>query len=179
MKKILHLDDQAQLCIRTAIKADAANIIQYVKTVADETDFLTFSSDEFHKTLAEEEDIIESYQGAENKVFVVAELSETIVGLLSVEASPKPRLQHIGEFGISVLKKHWYKGIGTELIQFMIEWAKASKKIRKLNLRVMYDNESAIHLYQKMGFEIEGLITRDLFVNDEFFDAYQMGLLID
>ena len=102
-----------------------------------------------------------------------------IAGVLYLKSSSRPRLRHLGEFGLSVRKKHWGKGIGTLLLQSMLEWAAATKIIRKINLYVHKTNTKAIALYEKFGFEKEGLIRREIFFNGEFHDTYVMGVLID
>lgn len=86
---------------------------------------------------------------------------------------------HIGDFGVTVRKDHWGKGIGSSLIETMLKWAKASDVIRKINLNVQTNNETAIALYKKFSFEIEGTIRRDSFIDGKFYDAYAMGILID
>ncbi len=167
------------LQIRRATKADAQSLIDYVKQVATETDFLTIGAGDFKFTVAQEEQFIEEHNSTANQIFLVAELNQKIVGLLNVSASQKPRLMHIGDFGITVLKEHWHKGIATALIQAMLNWAKASGVIRKINLTVQANNEAAIKLYKKFGFEKEGTIKRGSFANGAFFDDYVMGILID
>ena len=109
----------------------------------------------------------------------MATLNNEIIGILNVGASHKKRLKHIGEFGMSVLKEHWRKGVGKALLTYMLDWAKETGILRKINLKVSTKNESAIYLYKTFNFEIEGMIKRDLYVNNEFGDTYQMGLLID
>jgi len=168
-----------EITIQKAKKTDAFALIEYVKKVADETNFLTFDSSEFNKTVEEEERIIEEHNSVKNQIFILAKFDEKIIGILNVGSSRKKRLEHIGEFGLSVLKAYWNKGVGDSLMKYMIDWAKESGIIRKLNLRVSVNNESAIRLYKKNGFQIEGTIIRDIKLNDTFQDTYQMGLLID
>lgn len=79
-----------------------------------------------------------------------------VVGTLNVAASHKTRIKPFGEFGMSVLREHWNQGIGSALLECMPQWAKETKTIRKVNLRVSVLYEAGIHLYQKMGFQIEG-----------------------
>ena len=61
----------------------------------------------------------------------------------------------------------------------MIDWAKESGIIRKLNLKVLVTNDAAIKLYKKFGFEVEGLIKRDFYIKNKFQDTLIMGLIID
>lgn len=70
-------------------------------------------------------------------------------------------------------------GIGKELIKYMIDWAKDSNIVRKINLRVREDNETAIGLYTKLGFKKEGAISRDFYVAGKYYSSICMGLEID
>jgi len=178
MKKIT-LKNNTEILIRETRKEDASRLIKYVKKVADETNFLTFSAAEFKVTVEQEAQILEKYSAAKNQIYLVAMADEEIIGILNVGSSHKKRLKHIGEFGMSVLKEYWRKGVGKALLKYMLDWAKETGVLRKINLKVSTKNEAAIHLYKSFHFEIEGMIKRDLYVNNEFGDTYQMGLLID
>ncbi len=173
------LQNKQTLLIREARKADATKMIEYIYQVAGETDFLSFGVGEFTITVQEEERIIDMHHQAINCLFILAIFNGEIVGMLNVKSSGKPRMRHIGEFGISVLKTHWGKGIGTALIRSMLNWAKATNVIRKLNLKVQTNNHTAIQLYQKLGFVREGVIRRDACIDGIFYDTYAMGMLID
>jgi RimJ/RimL family protein N-acetyltransferase len=81
--------------------------------------------------------------------------------------------------GISVRKAYWNLGIGYEMLDFLIKWAKDSGVVRKIDLLVRSDNQNAIRLYEKLGFKQEGLITRNFCIDGKFYDSLYMGLLID
>ncbi len=167
------------LLIREAEKQDAPALLNYVQTVAGETDFLTFGPGEFNLSVEDEETFIENSRQAPNQVALIAEMDGEIAGLLHVEGSPKKRLRHNGEFGITVRKTYWGKGIGAHLMEAMIDWAKDSGVIRKLNLKVLVNNTNAIRLYERFGFEKEGCTRRDTRIDGQFYETYSMGLLID
>lgn len=167
------------LHLRNVKLEDAARIISFVKAVGAETDFLTFGPGEFNKTVAEEEVIISAHLAAPNRIFIAATIDDEIVGILNVNASAKPRLQHNGEFGISVLKKHWSKGIGRHLMEAMLNWAERTPIIRKLSLKVLANNKTAFQLYQRMGFVQEGHLKEDTFVKGVYQDAYVMAYLLE
>lgn len=166
--------------IREAVGSDAAAYISFLNQIASESDFLTFgSADELNLTTKKEESSIENALKRENVLFLIAESEGQIVGNLDFSGGSKSRTAHTGEFGISVLKDYWGKGIGKKLLAELIEWAHKNDVIRKINLRVRTDNPRAIHLYQSFGFEEEGLIKRDFLIDGVFYDSLQMGLLID
>ena len=87
-------------------------------------------------------------------------------------------MEHVGKFGITVRKPYWNLGIGNVLLECIVDWAKNTGVIRKIDLRVRTDNKSAIKLYKKYGFQQEGIIKRHFYIEDKFYDCLQMGLLL-
>lgn len=177
--KSKELSNGKTLIIRSANKEDAALILNYIHTIATESDNLTFGAGEFSMTVEEEEQFIKSVSLKQNALLLVAEVDGEIVGNLNFSGGHRKRIEHTGEFGVSVCKRYWGLGIGRSLIEYMIDWAKESGIIRKINLRVRADNESALGLYKKLGFEMEGKISREFQIDGEFYDAFHMGLCID
>ncbi|MCY6355937.1 GNAT family N-acetyltransferase [Clostridium sp. ZS2-4] len=168
-----------KVIIRKGLKSDSKSLIEYLNIIGGQSDFLTFGADEYPKAIEQIEEFIESTSKKDNALFIVAELNGKIVGNLNFSAGLSPRITHVGEFGVSVLKEYWGNGIGEELIKYLIEWSKKSEIIRKINLRVRADNIRGINLYKKLGFLEEGTLTRDFFINGKFYDSIAMGLIID
>ena len=59
---------------------------------------------------------------------------------------------HRAELGITVKKNYWGQGIGSLLMQELINYARENG-IEIINLEVRSDNVNAIHLYKKFGFK--------------------------
>lgn len=177
--KVIELNENIKVMLREADKIDAANMLVYVNKICLESDNLTFGEGEFEISFEQEEEFIETISKQKNGLFLVVELNGDIIGNLSFIGGKRPRTSHTGEFGVSVLKEYWGKGIGSELIKYLIEWAKNNEIISKINLRVRSDNYGAIHVYEKLGFKVEGTITRDLKIKDKYYDCLHMGLEID
>lgn len=112
-------------------------------------------------------------------LYLLAEVAGEIAGTLTFSTGKRPRLQHAGEFGITIVRKYWNGGIGSQMLAFLIAWARQNGTIRKINLRVRVDNLAAIHLSEKYGFVQEGRLTREFFLHGQFIDAYLMGLQLD
>jgi len=170
--------DERTLLIRDAHGRDASAVLAYLDLISRETDFLTFGPGEFNLTQKEEFDYLEKCRGAENCLYLLALLEKTVIGTLSFEAGTRPRTQHAGEFGISVLKKYWRIGVASSLIDSLLEWSMDGDIIRKINLRVRADNHRAITLYEQKGFVVEGILKNEIFINDTFSDNLWMGLEI-
>jgi RimJ/RimL family protein N-acetyltransferase len=165
--------------IRTAVKSDAKEVIDYLNTISGESDFLTFGIGEVKESIEQEEEFIENTSKKDNALFILAEVDGKIVGGLNFSGGFRPRTAHIGEFGVSVLRDYWGNGIGEQLIEYLIDWCQKNGLIRKINLRVRNDNTRGIKLYKKFGFREEGLITKDYLINGTFYDSILMGLSID
>lgn len=178
MKKI-KLKNSSELIIRDASIDDALKMIEYLEFVSGESDNLTFGKGEVNITAEQEKSIISESINDPLSLFIVGEVDGTIASMLNFHGGKRPRTMHTGEFGITVRKDYWNLGIASEMIKYMIAWAKTSKAIRKINLRVRSDNEKAIKLYKNMGFCEEGIITRDFLINGVFYDSISMGITID
>lgn len=67
------------------------------------------------------------------------------------------------------------KGVGAALMRAVIELADKWLNLTRIELSVFTDNESAIALYRKFGFEIEGTLRKYAFRDGEFVDAFAMA----
>jgi RimJ/RimL family protein N-acetyltransferase len=170
------LKDGRQLLIRRAEANDAAALLEYIEQISGETDFLSFEPGEFGYSLGEEVELIQRCQAAHNDLFILATIDGKIVGVLYFAGSKRYRMRHSGELGMSVVKDCWGLGVGSLLMDTLIEWARGSNPVTKLNLRVRTDNERAISLYRRKGFTVEGTIRKDFLINGKYFDHYWMGL---
>ena len=177
--KSVMLRNKKTLIIRVAKKEDSLKYINYLSQIAVQTDFLTFGVDDLLTSQDEQESMIENSAKMDNQLMIFAIVDGEIVGGLNFRSSDRPRIRHTGEFGVSVLKDSWGLGIGTHLISYLIEWAKISKIIRKINLGVRSDNRRAIRLYSRLGFSEEGATTRGFLLGNQFYDAIYMGMEID
>jgi RimJ/RimL family protein N-acetyltransferase len=177
--KEIKLRNGKNLMIENGDRCHAKEMMEYIDKISIESDFLTFGQGEFNITLEDEEKFIETTSKKNNALFIIGQIDGKIVGNLNFSGGERPRIAHRGEMGVSVLKEYWGQGIGTELIKYLIHWAKESDIIKKINLRVRTDNVSGINLYKKLGFVEEGIIKREFLIDNKFYDSLCMGLLID
>lgn len=177
MQPVEHqLKDGRTLLIREAAPEDAAALLDYIDAIGGETDFLSFGPGEFEITEAQEEEILHKYRAADNGLYVVGVIDDTVVSALSFTGGHRPRTHHTGEFGVSVRKPYWGLGIGSLMVDTLIAWARDSGIITKINLRVRTDNQRAIILYERRGFVREGTISREIVLDGRYYDHYWMGL---
>lgn len=177
--KNIQLKNGKELTIRKATEHDAENMARFKTGISGESDFLSFGENEIEITPETEQKIIQAENAKDNSVVMIAVIDGEIVGFVTFAGGSRVRKRHAGEMGISVRKKYWGLGISNFMMEALIEWAKGTGIIRKIDLLTRADNEKAIKLYAKYGFEKEGIVRRDLNVNGVFYDSFSMGLLID
>jgi RimJ/RimL family protein N-acetyltransferase len=164
------------LLIREVAVEDACAVLDYVHEISGESDFLSFGRGEFELTEPEEQDFIRKCLASDNQLFILGSIDDTIVAILSFSAGRRPRIRHSGEFSMSVRKQYWGLGIGSLMLDTLIDWARHTQIVKKINLRVRTDNQRAILLYERKGFAKEGTIRKEILLDGKYFDHHWMGL---
>lgn len=168
-----------QVTVRSATRQDAAAILDLSSSVIGEEVYQLTSSSEFKMTIEVEEEWIESHLQNPNHIILLAEMNSKIVGMLDFSNGHRLRIAHTGEFGMSVDKNLRNQGLGSLLLKVLIEWANKNETIEKIGLSVHNNNERAIALYKKMGFEVEGVRKRDLkYAEGQYIDTVVMGRFV-
>lgn len=145
----------ADWTIREARPEDAAGIIDYLKTLADEPNNGTsFTSSAQVVSLEEERKFIQDYAENPNGLMLVAATPTQIVAVSNVRAGRRMFFCN-ATLGVSVHSNWRRKGIGRALMQHMIEFARKHPDIIRLELEVFTDNTGAIALYEQLGFQHE------------------------
>ncbi|MDR0218264.1 MAG: GNAT family N-acetyltransferase [Enterobacteriaceae bacterium] len=109
----------------------------------------------------------------------VAEIEGKIVGTLGLHTNENPRRKHTVGLGITVDTDYSGKGIGTQLMEFAIDYAFNWIACSRIQLEVFTDNEKAIALYTKLGFEKEGILRKEALKRGEYCDVMVMAKIAD
>jgi len=109
---------------------------------------------------------------------LVACVEAEIVGQASLHTFPNtPRRRHVGAIGMAVRDDWQGKGVGTALMQAVVDLADNWLNLTRLELEVYTDNAAAVHLYKKFGYQIEGTLVDFAFRDGQYVDAYHMARL--
>ena len=160
--------------IREAAPKDAEKIIAYLAQVGGETDNLSLPKEALPIMTADEQKIIQSIKEEEHSVLYVVWKNGEIIGDASLSGFSR-RMSHRAEFGISVVKSEWGQGIGSALLQKIIDYAK-EHTIELINLEVRSDNRRAIQMYEKFGFRKTGISPAYFKIDGEYYDFDLMVL---
>lgn len=96
-------------------------------------------------------------------------------GMIGITYDNKERKKHIGSFVWFYVKKEFRgKGIGKKLLEEALAKLDKNLSIQKIALLVVETQESAIELYKKFGFEINGTLKKELKFGPEFFNVLVM-----
>ncbi|RFU70601.1 GNAT family N-acetyltransferase [Peribacillus saganii] len=164
--------------IRSAIAEDANQLSDLRLQIDGETENLDRAKGEAFIDAQGFEQIIKKDTENPRNIFLVAVVDGRIVGFSRCEGSHLNRFSHKVEFGIAVLKEFWGFGIGKSLLKQSIAWADANG-IKKITLHVLETNEKAIRLYEKLGFEEEGVLKNDRVLSDgKYYNTVIMGRFI-
>lgn len=86
--------------------------------------------------------------------------------------------RHVAELGMFVTKPFRRQGVGTQLLNFLKQWA-LQNKIEKITLSVFSTNVPAIHFFEKHGFEREGVLSRQIKTGDHYADFVLMRWFLE
>ena len=166
------------IIIEKAKTEDAEAILNLTKVCGSETDNLSFGESGIPVSVENEASHIASIENSDTDIFFVARDGNEIVGTGNYSSFPKKRMAHRGEFGISVRKSYWNQGVGTMLMEHILDFAKNVAKSEIVSLEVRSDNEAAIHLYRKFGFEKIGTFKGYFKIGEELIDFDIMELFL-
>ena len=79
-----------------------------------------------------------------------------MLGLVMLTVESNPRRRHTGGLGIMVRTDCQGQGIGTALLEAVLDLADNWLMLHRVELEVYADNGDAIRLYQRFGFETVG-----------------------
>jgi len=164
------LKDNRILSIREAKPEDAEAILTTLKKIGGESDYLVIDANGVPLTLEQEKEYLEkNLKSVNNKTFIGI-VDNQIIATCGLTASNRERVKHNVVIGISILKDFWHLGVGTHLMEYVINYCHMTKEIRNIELEVRADNVHAIHLYEKLGFKYVGKFTDKMKIGDKYYD---------
>jgi putative acetyltransferase len=160
---------QQDIIVREFRPEDASPLVAIInqRTVAAQMLQVPFT------TVAER---IDRFGASETVRSLVAEIEGEVVGSLVMTFGTRRRA-HVGSFGMGVHEAWQGHGVGSALVAGAIDLADNWYNLRRLEIEVFADNEPAIRLYRRYGFEVEGTLRDYAFRLGDYADAYAMARL--
>lgn len=113
----------------------------------------------------------------ERQLKLVAVQGSEVIGHIGLEQSSRIRQTHVGSIGMVVTPAWHRKGVGSKMLAAVLDVADNWMNLRRVELTVYADNEAAIGLYQKFGFETEGRLRQYAIRDGMMVDALTMSRL--
>lgn len=162
--------------IRKGNSGDAEGIVSVMKS-AEESGNMLYDPGEREVDPESFAKFIDAINENEKSVIFVAVENGKVLGYLIAQNEKPKRIAHRAYIVVGVHRDSRGKGIGKALFAHMMEWAK-KVKLHRIDLTVIAENDAAVALYRKMGFEIEGIKRDSLLIDDEYVDEFYMSKLL-
>ena len=114
----------------------------------------------------------------ENTITLIAHDENGVVGHLQISIGTSPRFREMGDLFIYLHQEYQNVGLGAALMNQAITLAR-ERRLHRVELTVVADNHRAIRLYEKVGFQREGLKRENYLGEDgKYHDEIIMGILL-
>ncbi len=165
--RTITLKDGRSCTLRPTHPDDAAEMIEYMKQIAEETRFTLRTPEEVTFTLDQEQEILGHLLEDQGSVMMLAEVDGQVAGNCSISGMGyKSRIRHRCSMAIALKKDYWNLGIGYAMITYLTELAKEIG-FEQMELEVVADNERGRKLYEKCGFVETGKRLRAMKYDDD------------
>ena len=160
-EKTVTLKDGRTCLLRRGEEGDAELLLDYLKTTAGETRYLSREPEEAAAiTLEEERALIQMKNACDRTLNLLAFVDGEHAGNCAFNPSGnQSRIRHRCSIGVALYRKFCGMGIGTALLGEILSAAK-SAGYEQAELTVVSTNAPAIALYKKFGFETTGTMPR-------------------
>jgi RimJ/RimL family protein N-acetyltransferase len=111
----------------------------------------------------------------QNPQFVVLD-GTTVVGWCIIVPKVKPIYQHTGVLGMGIVEGYRGRGIGTALITSALVAAR-QRGLKRVELQVRENSISAVTLFERSGFVMEGIMRKHAFVDGKYENSVMMAML--
>lgn len=149
------LKDGREGLLRSPEEADIPAVLDYLFVSAGESEFLLRYPEECDKyTYEGEKALFERVNASESEAFLLCFVEGKLAGTSQVMFNTHIKTRHRARVAMGILKAFWNMGVGTAMLQEMIEIAKSHQYVRQIELEFIEGNVRARALYEKMGFQI-------------------------
>lgn len=179
-EKEVTLKNGQAVILRSPQVSDAEGLLEHLQKASEETYFLSRYPEEITFTREEEADFIRMIAGDKENFMIAAFLEGELIGSASLQRiQDLTKCSHRASFGISIRKKLCGLGLGTRMMEEVLQAAKYTR-FEQIELGVLSDNWRAMHLYEKLGFVRTGILPRAFKLKDgSYCDEILMVYLLE
>lgn len=157
------------------LRAVEKNDLEFLHKLHNDPDVMDFWFSEAHRSMELlKQNFEKGLEDDTSRQFILSEDDKRLGFVGVVRISPKHR--H-GEFVIMIDPDYQGNGYAKAATRLAMSYAFNKLNLHKLHLIVDKENEKAIHIYERAGFQIEGEKKEHYFVNGTYHDAISMYVL--
>jgi RimJ/RimL family protein N-acetyltransferase len=171
-KKIV-LKNKKEINLRSPEPEDAGVLLTHLKNIFQQSyRNMNHPKNHWDNFLVEDEaKILTEFKNSNQQFMISAFDGERIVGNLGLFGMSATFLKHNARLGMGIEIEYHHIGLGTALITYALENAKALG-FKRIELTVRAFNQPGILLYEKVGFRRVGILKDMAFIDGEYHDEY-------
>ena len=162
------MDKKTTIKLRPLEKED----LRFVHILNNTATIMRYWFEEPYEAYVELVELYEKHIHDQRERRFIAEYEDEKVGL--VELVEIDHIHRRAEFQIIIDPNYQGRGHAAAAAQLAVDYAFCALNLYKLYLVVDKENQKAIHIYQKVGFEWEAELKEEVFVNGEYRDVVRM-----
>jgi RimJ/RimL family protein N-acetyltransferase len=177
--KAVQLKNGQNIVLRSPNTFDAEQLLNHMRLTSAETEFMSRYPEEITVSVESQSRFLQMIENDPDDFMLAAYIDGRMVGNAAVtRVRSNLKYRHRANFGISLQEEVCNVGLGTLMMQEILEIVKRSV-FGQLELTVFADNTRAIHLYEKVGFLKTGVLPRAYRLKDgSYHDEVQMVYMI-
>lgn len=168
-----------EIVIRYPAKKDLRAMREYINTLSQERTFIRYQGEEV--SLEEETKYLDSQLekiSQKRAVLLLVSCEGKLIGISGIDMKDKIE-KHIGVLGISIAKDFRGEGIGSKLMELVIEEAEKNLTgLEIITLEVFSNNDLAKEMYQKFRFVEYGNLPKGVKLENGYTDHKYMYKVI-
>mgnify|MGYP002510260447 CR=1 FL=1 len=156
---------------------DIDPFVKLLTTIYDESEYLIYNPGEYAPSNSDAVSNLEHYITSPSNAIYVAENNGELVGFSIVTTEKFERTRHEANFSMGVIRHYREKGLGQSLINSIEAWC-LNHNIRRIEVSVVPENETAVALFKAAGYQIDGELRDKLYIDGRYFNKYIMSKLL-
>jgi len=168
-----------RIILRIPKSEDSDQLLEFINSlISDEEAFITFTrkktEEENKKWLTDTLNKIKRRK----TIYIIAEAEGKIIGNFEIKIPKPERTKHVGELAIFLLKDYRGLGIGSIMMETLLDLAK-NMNLKIIRLETFGNNEIAMNFYKKFGFKEVGIIPKGVSFKEKYIDNVIMVKELD
>lgn len=107
--------------------------------------------------------------------FAIANEKE-LIGAIGIHPKQQANYRFTVEIGYWLGEAHWGKGIASEAVRAIVQYAIQELSCQKIYAEVYEHNQASMRVLEKAGFEKEAILKREIIKNGKFIDVHRYAI---